>query len=237
MTTKKKALLGSGVALALLFALVLPSQAAKETLTSIANKIKYFAANGTFPAKYVTYNNSKSGLKAKTTQAAIDELGVSLKKLVSGGGVKAAGDYKVAALTKTTWKGNAQGFWVDTQGDACTFRTSKEFTVTFTPTSETQGTFTSTYYFPFKPFFNLTDGSCTAITIAEFERATFTGSYWISGSAIFATTDVADTNLPGSQGYIGTQTYKAIGVVDIRGNTIIISGTGSAQPVMTLTRQ
>lgn len=167
----------------------------------------------------IAYSNSASGLTATTVQGAIDELATTLGKAVSGGSlVTGASGVKVAALTATTWKGYA--YYIDGSSH---FITAPEVTLTFTPTSETQGTYTSTPYNAFHvPSMEQPgeDAYC---------RLGLTGSYRIVGDKLFV------------YGFTWTAPYGVAYVllqVEVRGNTIEMHELTSSLPYVTyLTRQ
>lgn len=98
------------------------------------------------------YDNSVSGLQAKTYKGAIDELGISVKQLIGGSSLKAASatSVKVSSLDPTTWKGYGYSSGINPLVNGLVSKT-QEITVTFTPTSSTTGTFTSSPLYVFSP--------------------------------------------------------------------------------------
>ena len=89
-------------------------------------------------AKQVKYSNKKSGLRAKTVQGAIDEMGSTISALISGK-TKASGAAHTAG-SATTWTGKIY-FYVGTPGETLH---EEPVTMTFSATSESGGTLTTT---------------------------------------------------------------------------------------------
>lgn len=224
---KKKLLIGF-LAVGLFVVMALPTQGAKYTLTSLGDQlakiikqVKNLKTNGTIPAKYVTYDRSVSGLNARTAQGAIDELGVKLSKLVSGTSLKSAG-YRSAALSATTWTGNIKSVCTATSD-----LTTTSLTVTFTPITETTGTWTSSQY----DAFNVRD-VCDSSYPSNL-KGTWSGSYYAIGNSIVANKVKSPDNSanPGSP--------ESIDVLSITGNTISYVDNVSTlhNAVVELTRQ
>lgn len=96
------------------------------------------------------YDNTISGLKAKTYKGAIDELGISVSKLIGGTSLKVSSTalVKTTSVDTTTWKGNGYVYTIDPLTNGLV-RKTQDITVTFTPTSGTTGTFTSTPLYVF----------------------------------------------------------------------------------------
>ncbi|MFA6553284.1 MAG: hypothetical protein WCT27_02555 [Patescibacteria group bacterium] len=152
----------------------------------------------------VAYDHTVSGLNATTVKSAIDELATTVGKAVSGTGlVSASAGVKAAALSVTTWKGYA--YYITDSYTNSSFATAPEVTVTFTPTTETQGTYSTTPYNAFKvPSMEQPgeDAWC---------RLGLTGSYQIVGDKLFI------------YGFTWTDPYgypKILLQVKVRGNTM-----------------
>lgn len=158
----------------------------------------------------LAYTNTTSGLISTTTQGAIDELGMPLQKLLTGTPVSATGLKASAVVSATTWKGYAYDIC------ASAFRKSAEITIVFTPTSETEGTYSVSPINVFEPWSQL----CNAVA-----TGTSTGSYFVVGDTLMVD-PAAGTNV--------------VIPVDIHGTTINFTDTISAtslKVVTTLTRQ
>lgn len=199
------------------------------------------------------YNNKASGLKATTYQGAIDELGVSVKKLIAGAPIKATGNSVQAAATgPTTWKGYGYSSGTNPLVNGLVSKTV-EMTVTFTPTTTSTGTFTSTPLYVFAPsgfdFFSLkygdivqTPGSisrCGTVASAPnqgmYPTGTFAGKYEIIDDFMIWTAPTSSTHancvVPDQNG----NSYSRLSEISSKGTTLYI--TNSAGNQMILTRQ
>jgi len=96
------------------------------------------------------YDNTVSGLKAKTYKGAIDEIGISVSKLFKGTPLKAvsASSVQTASTDSSIWKGNGYVYTTNPLTNGLVKKT-QDITVTFMPTSNTGGTFTSTPLYAF----------------------------------------------------------------------------------------
>lgn len=152
-----------------------------DTLPFIVNDNMEVAGNLTVDGN-IAYDNSASGLTSTSVQGAIDELGIKLSKLVSGGALAAAGDFSKATLSATTWTGTVKYLC-----DATSDLGQADLTVTFTPITETSGTWTST---PFNAF-----------NIVGHPNPVTDGSYNIVENAIFfsGSENVSTVDLRGSK--------------------------------------
>jgi hypothetical protein len=184
----------------------------------------YLTVSGTITGS-MAYDHTVSGLTATTVKGAIDELGVKLGNLIGGAAFTATAGVHKAALTATTWKGNFYSYNKGTSDtNPCTYSTSEEITVVFTPTTDTAGTFTSTPFYAFHPFYDVTSG-CAATTTYR-STTPFTGNYHIIGNNIFIDST------------INTVANYSSARVEVRGNTMtIVDASMLPGPVITLTRQ
>ena len=94
-------------------------------------------------ASEVTYSNSKSGLKAKSVQAAIDQVGTKLSAILSG---KSRAGRASSMASSTTWTGRRYFYANQVSGKFGPPETLQEapVTMTFTPTSDSAGKLTVT---------------------------------------------------------------------------------------------
>lgn len=114
--------------------------------------------------------------------------------------------------------------WVGKIYDTCqnTFRETS-ITVTFTPTSASEGTWTSNPVYLFRP-----DSVCD--NYALFPTGTYSGSYRTVGNSLFA------FNIKNPSG--STLTFGGSAIVEINGNTLTFSAAFSTPaPFVVLTRQ
>ena len=118
------------------FVLAYPLSAKSQQLE--ANK-----ASKATPASKITYSNSKSGLKAKSVQGALDEVGTKLSAILSG---KARSARVSSTATSTTWKGSRYFYINRVSGKFGPPETLQNapVTMTFTPASDSSGTLTVT---------------------------------------------------------------------------------------------
>ena len=189
-----------------------------DTLPFIVNDNMQVAGSLTVTGG-MAYSNTASGLASTTVQGAIDELATTVGKAVSGASlVSSAAGVKAAALIATTWKGYA--YYINASS---TFVTAPEVTVTFTPTSETQGTYTSTPYNAFHVESMSQPGE------DAYARVGLTGSYRIVGDKLFI------------YGFTWTDPYgvpRVLLQVKVRGNTLeLYELNGAGTYVTYLVRQ
>jgi len=139
----------------------------------------------------------------------------SLQELITGT-VSASGDFNKAALSTTTWTGTAY--------DVCENEMREtSVTVTFTPTSSSEGTWTSSEI-------NLFNAGLVCFSESVYPRGTYSGSYKTIEDLIF----VYNVQKPDeSSTGVG---YTAL--AKIRGNTITITDARTSPQVFSvLTRQ
>lgn len=167
----------------------------------------------------VAYDHTASGLAATNIKSAIDELATSLSKAITGGSlVSSASGVKAAALTATTWKGYA--YLIVGDGVNGVFTTTPQVTVVFTPTSETEGTYTSS---PFNAF------QVTSMLETEYCQVGLSGKYKIVGDKLF----IYGMNM-GGYAYYGQTVMQ----VNLRGSNMELYKIHDPQTTVTyLTRQ
>lgn len=243
----KKHILIPLLAIALLTVFALPTSAGTTTLAALVSKVKRIAKDGTMKAQFVKYGNTSSGIKSTTVQGALDELGTALSKRITGS-QKTAAATSIRAMTNsfesTTWTGTASGYFKtaganDAEGlVACadatyTWKDSKDITVTFTPTSETSGTFVASPYYPFKVSFNAIGGSlCIDGSVYE-QSQQVQGYYRIVGNVLV--TGAKDLVVGGCSDCL-PMTSRSSGTVETRGNTMTYFGN-DLNPALVLTRK
>lgn len=226
---KKKLLIGL-LAVGFFAVMVLPTQGAQYTLTSLGDQltkivmqVKHLKTNGTLPAKYVTYDRSKTGLKSTTVQGAVDEIGVKLSKILSGNKLTVAG-YSSASLQETSWSGATTAV----RGGALV---RKDITATFTPTSETEGTWTSNPYNVFDAGSAFGSSQLGTDGLPYTPAGTYTGSYKIIGNVLLAYQLTLPTGAS-SDDAVTKAGYTAF--VATRGNTITFTDTQTTPNAVTV---
>jgi len=235
--TKKQKVLTVVLSAVLVGIIALPTDAAQETLSGLAVKVKAITAkvanlnkNGKLAAKHVTYANKKSGLKATNVQAALDEVGTTLSEALSKGTVSAAG-VRATSLSSSIWKGNYY-----TAGDSSDLaKPSSEVTVTFTPTTATAGTFTSESYYAFAPIGGGLKGTESCVISSPYPTGTFSGKYEIVGDQILYTHVTSST---AAHADCRQGNKPVFNIMHIKGNQIIFQYFGQLPPdLVVLTRQ
>jgi hypothetical protein len=191
----------------------------------------------------IVYDHTVSGLSATTIKGAIDELGVSLKNLINGSELSAAGGtQKVAALPTTTWTGSAYYASTLPLQNGLTAQTST-ITVTFQPTSDTTGTFTSSPLYVFNPKgssfehvghvgSNYCGNSASGITYPE---GTYQGNYQIVNDFLVWTTPTSSTNA-NCQPITGFSYTSDFSTIAKHGESMYLSNPNLGEQVI-LTRQ
>jgi len=264
--THRKNILILSLATVLLVVMVLPVDAAgTTTLSALATKVQQLitktsklAKDGTMKATYVKYDNKKTGLTASTAQAAIDELGMTVKRLIAGAkvtttkasstGVRAMST-STTSLKPTTWKGYGYSYGLNPLVNGMISKTA-EITVTFTPTSETTGTFTSSPLYIFSPsgydFFSIKYGNTTqevggisrcgvpasAPNGGMYPTGTFGGQYELMDNFVIWTAPTSSTHencvVPQNNGYF----YSKPSEIRSQGTTLYITNSMGDQIIL-----
>lgn len=193
-------------------------------------------------ATNIVYANSVSGLTSTTLQDAVDEVGAGLPELLKEAG----------ATQPTTWKGYGYSAGSNPLVNGLISKTV-EMTATFTPTSETAGTFTSSPLYVFAPaggdFFSKKYGDTTNAlggisrcgTAASapnggiYPTGTFAGKYEITDDFMIWTAPTSSTHencvVPDQNG----NSSARLSEIATKGTTLYI--TNSAGNQMILQRQ
>lgn len=200
------------------------------------------------------YDNSISGLKAKTYKGAIDELGISVTKLIGGSSVKATSvsSVKASSLESTTWKGYGYSYGLNPLVNGMVSKTA-EMTVTFTPTSSTTGTFTSSPLYVFAPaggdlfsrqygdVINTPGGISRCGTPASapnggnYPTGTFEGKYEITDDFMVWTAPTSSSHSNCVVPEQSSNSYSRLSEISSKGTTLYINNSTGNQ--MILTRQ
>ncbi len=190
-------------------------------------------------ADNIVYANSASGLSATTLQDAVDEVGVGLPELLKGAG----------SLQPTTWKGYGYSSGSNPLVNGLVSKTA-EITVTFTPTSETSGTFTSAPLYVFAPaggdFFSKKYGDTTN-TLGGISRCgtpasapnggiyptgTFSGKYEITDDFMAWSAPTSSTHencvVPDQNG----NSYARLSEISTKGTTLYITNSAGNQMIL-----
>lgn len=172
----------------------------------------------------------------------------TLQEMITGqvGTGALASSTSTEELMPSTWTAVIHGIWQDAAVANCQYRTSQEFTVTFTPTTETTGQYTASTYYPFKPFHDLNAG-CVPLSWYE-QDSEIQGAYTIVENTIFAVAEGLTTGRPVAESITDQSSASAIfvtgsvvrstSVVSINGETMVLTSSDtSPSPVIVLTRQ
>jgi hypothetical protein len=215
-------------------------------------QVRSLAVSDSFNAKY---DNRDSGLTAKTYKGAIDQLGMSLSKLLKGSGLKVSSkstkttaSSTTAANTSSTWSGYAYISTTNPFGDNPVVTKTQKITVTFTPQTDTTGTFTSTPLYVFAVggdhlAFNLGGGSYTvcgrsALTGygigANLPTGTYGGKYEVVGDFKIWTFPTSAVNSPcaaPAEGWFGSYSHPSD--ISTKGNTMTLTNDDGTQIILT----
>ena len=134
-------------------------------------------------ANKIRYSNKKSGLKAKTVQSAIDEVGTQVSTIISGGAKKAGLSTKAGPIT--TWSGKRYFYPGPPRGGAGETLSEAPVTITFSAATADSGTITVTpvnFLCEIESDFDIgSPDECICGTYGD----TFSYSYRIFGSNLF----------------------------------------------------